>query len=558
MPRTTDEHDTAREKGSRSPRYRRRLERDRYYTTSIDYNTLNNMTNQTTSTGGKLAQEINDEFLTCKICLEGFKSPKCLDCLHTFCEQCIDNHIMTECTYKKYSDYREFTCPLCRKRTQLPLGGVKKLPDNFLVSSLGEVVARQKPSKFPFCDICKLVNRKHREASSKCLDCNKLLCKNCVELHRETKVTKNHSIFDVDIEKDIECKEHQEEVVRFYCEPCEACICVLCTFNEHKDHEITQFSDAVEKYKESIQKLLNCCKSKLEVYDRQLLALTTCESTIKTAEQKIRDTAIQFISDIRNREKQLIDDLHFEYGPMVMDYVNKRSDLQVNVDSLKSTCSLTELVLKGKDIELLLLKKQVQEKLSCLAEIELKDLPNTVLKEISFAAGNLDMGQLHESDKPIVSKPPRSYSGAAPMPKVSTSTVTTQTEETEESQSGPKPVLANQYIQTDVYGSAKNNYDTKSTETEHVETLEKGVNTRSRSLQSLTSQLQRTNSEDVASPEATSPDPVSSSGQEARRNRRRRERQKVEVSSRPTTNNPSNTIINGSPRLGVVMFVCMQ
>ncbi|XP_069135868.1 tripartite motif-containing protein 2-like isoform X4 [Argopecten irradians] len=524
-------------------RYRRRLERDRYYTTSIDYNTLNSMTNQTTTTGGKLAQEINDEFLTCKICLESFKNPKCLDCLHTFCEQCIDNHIMSECTYKKYSDYREFTCPLCRKRTQLPLGGVKKLPDNFLVSSLGEVVARQKPSKFPFCDICKLVNRKHREASSKCLDCNKLLCKNCVEIHRETKVTKNHSIFDVDIEKDIECKEHQDEVVRFYCEPCEACICVLCTFNEHKDHEISQFSDAVEKYKESIQKLLNTCKTKLEVYDRQLLALTTCEGTIKTAEQKIRDTAIQFISDIRNKEKQLIDDLHFEYGPMVMDYVNKRSDLQVNVDSLKSTCSLTELVLKGKDIELLLLKKQVQEKLSCLAEIELKDLPNTVLKEIHFAAGNLDLGHLQDSEKPVVSKPQRSYSGAAPTlpPKVSTSTVTTQTDFEEEVNVPPKPDMTNQYIQTVVYGSASNNYDSKSTETEQIETMEKGVNTRSRSLQSLTSQLQRTNSEDVASPEATSPDPVSS-GQEARRNRRRRERQKVEVSSRPTTNNPSNTM----------------
>ncbi|XP_060070048.1 E3 ubiquitin-protein ligase TRIM45-like isoform X2 [Ylistrum balloti] len=541
---------------SESPTYRRRLERDRYYTTSIDYNTLNSMTNQTSTTGGKLAQEINDEFLTCKICLEGFKNPKCLDCLHTFCEQCIDNHIMSECTYKKYSDYREFTCPLCRKRTQLPLGGVKKLPDNFLVSSLGEVVARQKPSKFPFCDICKLVNRKHREASSKCLDCNKLLCKNCVELHRETKVTKNHSIFDVDIEKDIECKEHQDEVVRFYCEPCEACICVLCTFNEHKDHEISQFSDAVEKYKESIQKLLNCCKSKLEVYDRQLLALTACEATIKTAEQKIRDTAIQFISDIRNREKQLIDDLHFEYGPMVMDYVNKRSDLQVNVDSLKSTCSLTELVLKGKDIELLLLKKQVQEKLSCLAEIELKDLPNTVLKEIHFAAGNLDMGHLQDSEKPVVSKPQRSYSGAAPTiaPKVSTSTVTTQTDEIEEEKAAPKPDMTHQYIQTVVYGSASNNYDSKSTETEQVETMEKGVNTRSRSLQSLTSQLQRTNSEDVASSEATSPDPVTSSGQEARRNRRRRERQKVEVSSRPTTNNPSNTMLvmasdNGGPLL---------
>lgn len=318
-------------------------------------------TASTTSTSGpggnKLAQEINDEFLTCKICLEGYKSPKCLDCLHTFCEQCIDNHIMNECTYKKYSDYREFTCPLCRKRTQLPLGGVKKLPDNFLVSSLSELVQRQRPSKFPFCDICKLVNRKHREATSKCLDCNKLLCKQCVEMHKETKVTKNHSIFDVEIEKDIECKEHSEEVVRFYCEPCEACICVLCTFNEHKDHEITQFSEAVVKYKENISCLLDDCKEKISTYDTQLEALSKCETVIRTTEQKVRDTAIQFIADIRTKEKKLIDDLHEIYGSDVMDYVSKRNDMQANVDSLKSTCSLTELVLRGKDIELLLLKK---------------------------------------------------------------------------------------------------------------------------------------------------------------------------------------------------------
>lgn len=108
---------------------------------------------------------------------------------------------MSESTYKKYTDYREFTCPLCRKRTQLPLGGVKKLPDNFLVSSLTELVDRQKPNEFPFCDICKMVNKKHKEASSKCLDCSKLLCRQCVDLHKETKVTKNHSIFDMEIEK---------------------------------------------------------------------------------------------------------------------------------------------------------------------------------------------------------------------------------------------------------------------------------------------------------------------------------------------------------------------
>lgn len=93
-------------------------------------------------------------------------------------------------------------------------GGVKKLPDNFLVANLSEIVARQKPSKFPFCDICKLVSHRHKEASSKCLDCAKLLCTACVTMHRETKVTSGHSIFDVEIEKDIECKEHQDEVCK--------------------------------------------------------------------------------------------------------------------------------------------------------------------------------------------------------------------------------------------------------------------------------------------------------------------------------------------------------
>lgn len=140
------------------------------------------------SSGTKLAQEIHDEFLVCKICLESYKNPKSLACLHTFCEECIENHIASESTYKKYSDYREFTCPLCRKRTQLPVGGVKKLADNFLVSSLSELVGRQRPSKFPFCDICKLLSGKHRDATSKCLDCAKLLCAACVQLHRQTKV----------------------------------------------------------------------------------------------------------------------------------------------------------------------------------------------------------------------------------------------------------------------------------------------------------------------------------------------------------------------------------
>ena len=501
----------------------------------------------TTVAGNKLAQEIHDEFLTCKICLEAFKSPKSLDCLHTFCEQCIENHVVSECSYKKYSDYREFTCPLCRKRTQLPLGGVKKLPDNFLVSSLGEVVARQRPSKFPFCDICKLVNRKHREATSKCLDCNKLLCKTCVDLHRDTKVTKDHSLFDCEIEKDIECKQHQDEVVRFYCEPCETCICVLCTFNEHKDHEITQFSEAVSKYKEDIQNLLSACKKKTDVYDRQLDVLGKCETIIKNAEQRIHDVAIQFIADIRTREKQLVDELHTMYGTEVMEYVNRKGEMQNNLDSLKSTCNLTELVLKGKDIELLLLKKQVQDKLSCLAEVTLKDLPKSVQKQVAFMPGSMELGILQDMDGP----PQRGLLTQLSLPAGSgNSSVQIRTSQTQTEAAGQdRSRMVSRYIQTlpqqreeegeteGGYAGGRANRHTVATGTDHVYTEEKAVNTRSRSLQMSQSKEE---TPDDSGNGGSSYDPSSSPS--ARRVRRRRERiRPVEVSVRPTTYNPSNT-----------------
>ena len=77
------------------------------------------------------------------------------------------------------------------------------------VTAALQVVGRQRPSQYPFCDICKMINHKHREATSKCLDCAKLLCSTCVQLHKDTKVTSAHSIFDVEIEKEVECKEHQ-------------------------------------------------------------------------------------------------------------------------------------------------------------------------------------------------------------------------------------------------------------------------------------------------------------------------------------------------------------
>lgn len=53
--------------------------------------------------------------LDCPICLETLRDPKCLPCLHTFCELCIQSFIdssITDCVQKKKTI--SFDCPVCR------------------------------------------------------------------------------------------------------------------------------------------------------------------------------------------------------------------------------------------------------------------------------------------------------------------------------------------------------------------------------------------------------------------------------------------------------------
>jgi len=97
------------------------------------------------SSGTKLAQEIHDEFLVCKICLESYKNPKSLACLHTFCEDCIENHIASESTYKKYAVLHSYTCipGLWSRSRRLGLETYERLVSRKIVNA--SVSSRSRP-----------------------------------------------------------------------------------------------------------------------------------------------------------------------------------------------------------------------------------------------------------------------------------------------------------------------------------------------------------------------------------------------------------------------------
>ena len=116
-----------------------------------------------------------------------------------------------------------------------------------------------------------------------------------VWISRQTKVTAGHSLFDLEIEKDVECKEHKDEAIRFYCEPCDACVCILCTFHDHRDHDILQFGEAATRHRTGIVQMVESCRETVDKFDSQIDAMARCEETIHIAEQQIHDAAIEFI-----------------------------------------------------------------------------------------------------------------------------------------------------------------------------------------------------------------------------------------------------------------------
>lgn len=114
------------------------------------------------------------------------------------------------------------------------------------------------------------------------------------------------------------------------------------------------------------------------------------------------DCFIRTISHFR--EKILIEEIHNLYGNEVMEMIEKKDEMQSNVDTLKGTVQLTDLIIKGKDMELLLLQKEIQEKLHTFSKSATRDLPKTATKVIHFVPGMLDMGYIHDADRPLLSQ----------------------------------------------------------------------------------------------------------------------------------------------------------
>ncbi len=184
-----------------------------------------------------IASQITEQ-LTCPICLEPFKAPKFLSCLHTFCADCLESLLLQK-NPSPNNSCSQITCPTCRAVTPLhpqSKDGIKNLTTNFFINNLLPLVSQlsdtklsdqpnnssnnsndipvkkntgnnssntsNTPSPYYKCSLCS--EDEDDPAVSICTDCNQLLCDLHFKSHKKSKDTTNHTTVRLDEAADID------------------------------------------------------------------------------------------------------------------------------------------------------------------------------------------------------------------------------------------------------------------------------------------------------------------------------------------------------------------
>ena len=264
----------------------------------------------------ELLEEISRLHLECAICTDRYKSPKILQCLHSFCTECLVNYAPLGTSKIK--------CPTCRQSTKVPSGDVRKLKLNFPLNSLVEDVKLQekveKKEDVPIhCSCC----NENKEAVAFCQDCSQFICKDCKTAHDRFNTTKDHVVSMLQDLKDgkvktksmkrkHECLHHPDEIIAFYCVTCEELICQRCTVVQHPspDHKHSELSDASVERQKQLQSKLNdltkVCQTFTESAENLDVLKEAVTARVNDVAGQIQATATQMTSKILEEKQRLL------------------------------------------------------------------------------------------------------------------------------------------------------------------------------------------------------------------------------------------------------------
>ncbi|XP_048010309.1 tripartite motif-containing protein 16-like [Megalobrama amblycephala] len=238
-----------------------------------------------------------DEFM-CPVCLDLLKDPVTIPCGHSYCKSCI-----TGC-WDQEDQMRVYSCPQCRE-------SFRPRPALAKNTILAEMVEKLKKIKLPAdcyagagdvqCDVC--TGRKHKAVKS-CLECLNSYCQNHLEQHESLFKKKRHNLTDATGRlQEMICPKH-DKILEVFCRTDQKCICVLCTMDEHKNHDTVSAAAQRTEKQHQLKETQRSFQQRIQQREKDLQQLREAvESHKRSAQTAVEDSERIFTELIRSIER---------------------------------------------------------------------------------------------------------------------------------------------------------------------------------------------------------------------------------------------------------------
>ncbi|XP_030290788.1 tripartite motif-containing protein 16-like [Sparus aurata] len=257
------------------------------------------------------AVQLDQEIISCPICLDLLKDPVTTPCGHSYCMKCINDHWDTE------DEKRIHSCPQCRKSfTQRP-----ELLKNTMLAALVEELKKTGLQAAPAdhcyagpedvaCDFC--TGRKLRALKS-CLFCLASYCEKHLQPHYDVAPLKKHKLVEPSekLQENI-CSRH-DEVMKMFCRTDQQCICYLCSVDEHKGHDtVSAAAERTERQRElegsrhNIQQRIQDRKKDVKLLQQQVEAINGSADKTMEDGDRIFTQLIRLMDKRRSDVKQQV------------------------------------------------------------------------------------------------------------------------------------------------------------------------------------------------------------------------------------------------------------
>ncbi|XP_033107904.1 E3 ubiquitin-protein ligase TRIM56-like isoform X2 [Anneissia japonica] len=357
--------------------------------------------------------DIEEKVLECSICFMRLKQPKSLNCLHSFCMECLEEWANAKA---------ELICPTCSKSYPIPEGGIQKLQPNTFINNLLESIEKMEKRESFECNCEKGIT-----ATYYCQECRLYICSTCCDHHKRFPALKSHILHSVEDVRSMtplefsslhrqQCAFHNEPL-KFYCRNCKTVICMHCAITDHNvgdgNHKTISISEAFNEFKENAFELTEAANNYITPIQAGLTKLFQNSTKLEENKKKCLrdiDSHVEVMAQlIRKNGKQLRKKVKKEIEKKKKENDAQIHELKTTISDVEANINVLDQVLKSNEVTAMQSSETIitalQEKIKqppkfvggCLLINSLDNVDKMDKKEIQFLQNQQQITELKQN-----------------------------------------------------------------------------------------------------------------------------------------------------------------